>query len=67
MKRLDVCIDRVNIINIIRSKSLHLTSKALTQIYTVLIRSVMEYSAILLPAINKSDFKSLQMYETHLQ
>ena len=58
-----VCVDRINILKIIRHKSWHLSTTTLTRIYCVLIRSIMEYSALLLPVIKKSAFNSLQLIQ----
>ena len=45
------CIQRLNIIKIMSHTSWQLTKETLIQVYNVLIRSVMDYSAILMPVI----------------
>ena len=44
--------DRLNIIKILAYKTWQLTKQTLIQIYNVLIRSVIEYSAIIAPIIS---------------
>jgi len=47
------CTDRMSILKIVSHKSWHLDTKTKTQIYKSLIRSLIEYSAILYNTLNK--------------
>ena len=60
-----VCIDRMNIIKILSNKTWQLTVKTLKSIYCTLVRSLMEYSAILQPVIKKTNFNMLQIIQNN--
>jgi hypothetical protein len=59
------CLNRINIIKVISHKSWKLTNKTLVNIYKCLIRSVMEYSCILLPLIRKDLVKKLKVIQNN--
>ena len=59
------CNKRLNVIKILSHKSWKLSKKTLLQIYTTLIRSVIEYSAIIAPVINKTNFKHIQIIQNN--
>jgi hypothetical protein len=59
----ETCIQRLNIIKILSHKSWSLNKTTLIQIYNVLIRSVLEYSAILAPAISSTNLNTLQIIQ----
>lgn len=59
------CIQRLNIIKIYSHKSWQLTIKTQIQIYNVLIRSIIEYSAILAPVISKTNNNLLQIIQNN--
>jgi hypothetical protein len=59
------CMDRLNIIKILAYKTWQLTKKTLIQIYNVLIRSVIEYSAIIAPIISATNIYMLQMIQNN--
>ena len=54
---------RLNILKIISYKTWQLSTKTLVQVYNVLIRSVIEYSAILLPLISATNLNTLQIIQ----
>ena len=54
-----------DIIKILSHKSWCLTKETLVQVYNVLIRSVLEYSAILAPAISKTNLNTLQVIQNN--
>ena len=60
-----VCIDRINITKIIRHKSWNLNLKTLVSIYCTLVRSIMEYIAILMPVIKNETFNLLQIIQNN--
>jgi hypothetical protein len=57
------CIQRFNIIKIMSHKSWQLKKETLIQVYNVLIRSVMDYSAILMPVISETFKNKLQVIQ----
>jgi len=59
------CNRRLNIVKILAHKSRKLTKKTLLQVYFTLIRSVIEYSAVIAPAICKTRFKKLQIIQNN--
>ncbi len=59
------CIQRLNIMKIISHKSWQLTNETLLQVYNVLIRSVMDYSAILMPVICETNKNKLQVIQNN--
>ena len=61
----ETCNKRLNVIKILAHKSKKLTQKTLVQIYCTLIRSVIEYSAIIAPIINKTNLKKLQIIQNN--
>jgi len=61
----ETCVQRLNIIKILSQKSWCLTKDTLVQVYNVLIRSVLEYSAILAPAISKTNLNTLQVIQNN--
>jgi len=61
------CIQRLNIMKIISHKSWQLTIETLLQVYNVLIRSVMDYSAILMPVICETYKNKLLVKTIHLE
>ena len=61
----ETCVQRLNIIKILSHKSWCLTKDTLVQVYNVLIRSVLEYSAILAPAISNTNLNTLQVIQNN--
>ena len=59
------CIQRLNILKILAYKTWKLNIKTLTQIYNVLIRSVIEYTAILVPVISVTNMNTLQIIQNN--
>jgi len=59
------CMDRLNIIKILAYKTWQLTKQTLIQIYNVLIRSVIEYSAIIAPIISVTNLNTLQIIQNN--
>jgi len=59
------CIQRLNVMKIISHKSWQLTKETLLQVYNVLIRSVMDYSAILMPVICETNKNKLQVIQNN--
>jgi len=59
------CMDRLNIIKILAYKTCQLIKKTLIQIYNVLIRSVIEYSAIIAPIISATNLNMLQIIQNN--
>ena len=57
------CANRLNIIKILSHKSWKLDTKTLINIYNSLVRSVIEYSAILLPALSETNAYKLQIIQ----
>jgi len=57
--------DRLNIIKILAYKTWQLTKQTLIQIYNVLIRSVIEYSAIIAPIISVTNLNTLQIIQNN--
>jgi hypothetical protein len=57
------CINRLNVIKILSNKSKKLTTKTLTTIYLSLIRSIIDYSSILLPSLSNSLTKTIQVIQ----
>jgi hypothetical protein len=59
------CMDRLNIIKILAYKTWQLTKQTLIQIYNVLIRSIIEYSAIIAPIISAANLNTLQIIQNN--
>ncbi len=59
------CIQRLSIIKIMSHTSWQLTKETLVQVYNLLIRSVMDYSAILMPVICDTSKKKLQVIQNN--
>lgn len=57
------CLNKLNCLKILSHKSKNLTSNTLKQIYYTLIRSVLEYSSILLPRLSKFSLNNLQVIQ----
>ena len=57
--------DKLNIIKILAYKTWQLTKQTLIQIYNVLIRSVIEYSAIIAPIISVTNLNTLQIIQNN--
>lgn len=56
----ETCIKRLNILKVLVHKSWHLSHETLMQIYTSLMRSILEYSSILLPTLSYTNMNTLQ-------
>ena len=54
------CINRLNIIKILSNKKWKLNKKTLTIIYLSLIRSIIDYSALIIPLLSQSLAKTIQ-------
>ena len=54
------CANRLNLIKILSSKKFKLTTQTMVKIYTALIRSVLEYSSIMITRLSKRNYKRLQ-------
>jgi hypothetical protein len=54
------CINRLNIIKILSNKRWKLTTTTLKSIYLSLIRSVIDYSSLIMPFLSKSLAKTIQ-------
>ena len=61
----DTCLKRLNIIKILAHKSWKLNSKTLVNIYLSLIRSIFDYSAILVPALSNSTLSVIQKIQNN--
>ena len=61
----ETCIQRLNILKILAYKTWMLNLNTLTQIYYVLIRSVLEYSAILAPVLAVCNMNTLQVIQNN--
>jgi hypothetical protein len=59
------CNRRLNILKILAHKSKKLSQKTLIQIYFTLVRSVIEYSATIAPALGKGNYKKLQIIQNN--
>ena len=57
------CFGRLNILRIFSHRSWKLNSKTLLNIYRVLIASVIEYSAFIIPCISSANIKLLQVIQ----
>ena len=57
---IDKCSNRLNCLKVLSSKAFKLTTKTLVQIYSTLIRSVLEYSSMINCRISKKNYKKLQ-------
>ena len=57
---IDKCSNRLNCLKVLSSKDFKLTTKTLVQIYSTLIRSVLEYSSMINCRISKKNYKKLQ-------
>ena len=53
------CLNRLNFLKVISKRSFGLTTSTLNQLYISLIRSILEYSAILAPVLSTTSFKNL--------
>ena len=54
------CYSRLNCIKILSQKNFKLTKDTLVQIYIALVRSVMEYSSIIISRLSNKNYKRLQ-------
>jgi hypothetical protein len=54
------CINRLNIIKIISNKKLKLSKQTIKTTYLALIRSILDYSSIIIPCISKTLGKTIQ-------
>lgn len=54
------CLDRLNIIKILSCSYWKLSVKTLKQIYLSLIRSIIDYSAFIVPLLSKTRYKTIQ-------
>lgn len=61
----ETCVDRLKIIKILAHKSWHLSKQTLILIYNTLVRSVMEYSAILKPLLSTAHLNQLQVIQNN--
>ena len=59
------CFDRLNIIKILSHKSWKLNSRTLIQIYNTLVRSIIEYSAIISPRLSNTNMIKLQVLQNN--
>ena len=59
------CFDRLNIIKILSHKSWKLNSRTLIQIYNTLVRSIIEYSAIISPRLSNTNLIKLQVLQNN--
>ncbi len=59
------CNKRLNLLKILSHKSKKMTQKTLIQIYFTLIRSVIEYSAIIAPALGICNYKKIQIIQNN--
>jgi hypothetical protein len=57
------CQNRLNCLKILAHKSWNLTKDTLKQVYFALVRSVIEYSSLVLPKICKSSFLKIQIIQ----
>ena len=53
----DSCLNRLNFLKVVSKRSFGLTTLTLNQLYISLIRSILEYSAIISPIISTSNFE----------
>ena len=56
----DACVKRMNILKVLSNKSWGLSIETMTTIYNSLIRSLMEYSSIIYPALSKTNMNVLE-------
>ena len=61
----ETCIQRLNILKILSHKSWMLNVTTLIQVYNVLIRSVLEYSSILVPALANCHMNTIQIIQNN--
>jgi exonuclease III len=59
----DTSINRLNLLKIVSNKSFGLNIQTLNQIYVSIVRSVLEYFALLSPILAKSNFNKLVMIQ----
>ena len=59
----ETCINRLNFLKIVTKRTYGLNLKTLEQLYISLVRSIMEYSAILSPTISTSNFNKLNIIQ----
>ena len=59
------CIQRFNILKILKNKSWHLNEKTLVQIYYSLIRSIIEYASPIYSQINNTYFKKIKAIQNN--
>ena len=59
----DSCVNRLNFLKIVSKRSYGLSLKTLNQLYVTLIRSILEYSAILYPVVSNTSFKRLNIIQ----
>ena len=57
------CINRLNFLKIVSKRSYGLNLKTLNQLYISIVRSILEYSAILSPVISKTNFDKLNVIQ----
>jgi hypothetical protein len=59
------CMERLKIVKILSHKSWKLNSKTLIQIYYSLVRSIIEYSALIVPRLSNSNLNKLQVIQNN--
>ena len=57
------CINRLNFLKIVSKRSFGLDLKTLNQLYNSLVRSILEYSAVLTPIISKTNLHKLNVIQ----
>ena len=58
------CINRLNFLKVVSKRSFGLAIETLNQLYTSLIRSILEYSAIISPIISPSNFGKISIIQS---
>jgi hypothetical protein len=59
----DSCLNRLNFLKVVSKRSFGLTTLTLNQLYISLIRSILEYSAIISPIISTSNFEKINIIQ----
>ncbi len=59
----DACLNRLNFLKIVSKRKYGLNKKTLEQLYISLVRSILEYSAILFPVISYSNFNKMNIIQ----
>jgi hypothetical protein len=59
----DTCLNRLNFLKVVSKRSFGLTIKTLNQLYISLIRSILEYFAIISPIVSTSNFDKLNIIQ----